>query len=139
MHHLQGLIGYDAIKNSFVTFGPAFGFKAIWFEETLVAFNTNGTTGRDKTLIQSAIPLIGFETKFNINKNLTLGITPYGFGWEKLAYFGGQSYLAIDFNREWGMRLGFDADYLSRSLERSSKFSADAGMLAAYIQAVYGW
>lgn len=140
LHALTVLFRYDALRTDKFILGPLFGLKAAFVEENIRFINaTTGAVTTNRTNLEEATPLVGFEAKYQFNRNLYLGIAPVGFAFDNYVYVGGQGYVGVDFNKSFGLRLGVDTDYLSAARDSSSHYAITGTLLAAYLQGIYGF
>lgn len=137
---LTALMKYDLIRLENFIFRPIAGAKAVFLEQNTTINDI--TTGREinvQTEITEGTPLIGFEWKYNIDKNWYLGSMGYGFIFDKWAYLGGQAFVGYEFDQNWGIRLGGDADWVSITRHTGTKFSTSSFLTAVFIQGIYGF
>jgi hypothetical protein len=137
---LNAFLRYDVYKDKYWLIQPMMGAKMVILDETLLIHNiaTGATTINNQNILQ-AMPMLGFDARCNVRKDTYLGWAPYAFAWENFVYTGGQVYAGYDFSKSWALRLGLDYDLISLSRDQGSQYSTTSSMLAAFVQAVYGW
>ena len=140
INSFSGMTWYEGYKTENFVLGPSVGFKAIFYDETITIFNA-GTrlTSVDNTEVDEVTPLVGAEMRLQVNPNVYVGMSPYGFALDKYYYLGGNGYIGFDFDKEWGLRFGLDVDHLVVEFTEASKYSASSTLLAAFVQGVYGF
>ena len=137
----SGHFRYDIIKTNSITFAPLVGFKAAFIEEnvTINSATPGIATVRDNTIVNEVTPIVGFDARYQFNRHFYFGIVPVGFVLDKYSYVGGQGFLHYDFNKDFGLRLGLDIDYVSTLRDKDSHFSTSTTLGTAFLQGVYGF
>jgi len=151
LHQIDLVIGYDIYKDKTFKIMPFVGGKVL-----VASVEGTGTT---MTLANPSKPavlgsyvgvpysrsdtswtatwLAGFDAKINISRDWYVGITPAASALDKWWGVQGQLYTGYDFNKNWGVRAGFDALYGKYSAINNQK--AELGLGAVYVQAVWGF
>jgi hypothetical protein len=140
-------LAYDLIKNNYYRLQPFIGGKALVFDG--VTATISGTTidpaglSRQETVsisedLSHATFFVGLDQRFYFSRSWYFGAELGGFTLEDYGFIAGDAYTGYDFNKNFGVRLGYDANYVT--YENSSGTTQVNGLLgAAYIQAVVGY
>jgi hypothetical protein len=142
IYTFEGRIGYDVIKTKNWKIMPYIAGKGGVVDGT-VSVTNDGTGGNGRTLTYSdnqmyALPLGGLDVRFYPIRQFYVGADMGASGWDNFFYLTGQAYTGYDFTKNFGVRAGYDANFVHyENGNRSTK--ADPLLGAAYIQAVVGF
>ncbi|MDD2708998.1 MAG: hypothetical protein PHV34_13510 [Verrucomicrobiae bacterium] len=141
---LQFLAGYDVFKDLHWTVSPLVGFKEAILDVEVRVRDPAPPTDKPSDYYRKydflqGTPMLGCEVKYDFNAHFYTGISPVAFAWANYVYAGGQWFLGCNFDRHWGLRLGFDVDYLSITEDSQRVFSGTGLLTGAYLQGVYGF
>jgi hypothetical protein len=142
IYTFEGRIGYDIVKTKNWTIMPYIAGKGGVADGTVsVTDNGPGGSGRVLTYTDNqayALPLGGLDVRFYATPKFYVGADIGASGWENYFYLTGQAYTGYDFTKNFGVRVGYDANFVHYENDnRSTK--ADPLLGAAYVQAVIGF
>ncbi len=80
----------------------------------------------------------GVDGRAYISRDWYVGIDPGAGGWNNWYVITGDAYTGYDFSKNWGVRLGYDANFVHSSNDVNS-YNVDALLGAAYVQVVWGF
>lgn len=134
---LRLIVAYDAFKAGAFSLSPLAGAKGIQIDEltTIRGPVMGSTTIYHRDRVEEITPLVGFDSKVQLTRALAIGIAPVGFAYETYTYVGGQAYLDWQAHRNFGVRLGVDADHVDYP-GRENGFSTSTTITALFLQLV---
>lgn len=142
IYSFEGTLGYDLFKNDSVRIKPYVGGKAYLIDGNVTLSNNGpGGTGLSRTSNSSRAEgtyLLGLDSRFYATQDWYLGGDIGGSAWSEYYNLTGDAYTGYDFNKNWGMRLGYAYDYIDYE-NKNKSFKAEPLLGAVYIQVVYGF
>jgi hypothetical protein len=147
VYTFEGKIGYDLIKNNTYRLQPFIGGKGIVVDNGRVT--GSGTiidpAGVARSGTRTASESTGYGTfvggldqRLFLTRSWYVGAEVAGFGLDNWAYVAGDGYTGYDFTRNFGVRVGYDANYVNYE-NSNRKTEVDVLLGAAYVQAVVGF
>lgn len=148
IYTFKGVIGYDVIKNRTYRLRPYVGGKAGLVDGTASwsgnVANSAGVNLGPRTKSTSldnvyyGTWLIGVDQRVYVSRDWYLGANLGASTLANWYLLSGNAYTGYDFNKNWGVRLGYACEYVN--WENSSKAGRAEPLLgAAYVQAVWGF
>jgi hypothetical protein len=138
----EGTIGYDVIKNNTWRIKPYIGGKGAYADGSVnVTGATTTSPSRSRTAnIDEAygFALGGLDTRAYISRKWYVGGDIGASGWENWYVLTGDAYTGYDFNKTWGVRVGYAYDYFNGENDRRTD-KQDLVLGAAYVQVVWGF
>lgn len=153
LYTAYGKFGYDAIKTNWYRLRPYVGGKAMGVNGLVTGSGNTLNAGtartnklnvgtRDyKSSYVNGSYLIGADQRFYItpvSSKWYAGVDANGSVWNDYYYLGGGIYSGFDFSKAWGVRIGYDANYVNYK-NNSGATSGTPLLGAAYIQIVAGF
>ena len=149
IYTFEGKVGYDVYKSNTYRVQPYVGGKGVLIANAHIdgsgsaIASPNGNT-RSGTRVHNhkdvayGTFLGGVDQRVYISRDWYTGIDVGGFGLDRWGYITGDAYMGYDFTKNFGLRAGYDANYLM--YENSNKSTKTDPLLgAAYVQAVWGF
>ncbi len=144
----EGKIGFDVIKNRTYRLQPYVGGKGLSIDGKIsiagdavtAAPNSKTVTGSRESTYKQDYGLFfgGIDQRLYVSRDWYLGGDFGASGLDNWYYFTGDAYTGYDFNKTWGVRVGYAYDYLS--MENTNKSVKVEPLLGAvYVQVVYGF
>jgi hypothetical protein len=147
---LEGKIGYDLIKTNTYRLQPYIGGKGAWIDADVTGTGTvTATGGAGATLTRTGTRVTslddgygtfigGIDQRLYISRSWYVGADVAGFGMDQWGYVTGDAYTGYDFSKTWGVRAGWDANWMTYENSNAST-QIDALLHAVYVQAVWGF
>jgi hypothetical protein len=142
VYTFEGRIGYDIVKTKQWKVMPYIAGKGGVVDGNVRVTN-NGPGGNGRVLNYTdnqayALPVGGVDARFYVVPKLYMGVDVGASGWENVFYLTGQVYTGYDFTKNFGVRVGYDANFVHYENDNGST-QADPLLGAAYVQAVVGF
>ena len=140
-------LGYDVIKNNTWRVMPYIGGKGAYVDGRATAtgtvLNAAGASLGTRTLtiddeVGYGTFFGGVDTRAYISRDWYVGGDIGAFGLDNWTYLTGDAYTGYDFNQTWGVRLGYDFNYVDYE-NSNNTVKADPLLGAVYVQAVWGY
>jgi len=139
---LEGTVAYDLIKRDGYRLRPYVGGKGYLIDGRQTVTNDGaGGSGVSRTSNSSAgagTYLVGIDQRYNFTDEFYIGGDIGGSAMESYYLLSGDAYMGYDFNKEWGLRLGYAYDYVDYQ-NKADTTSAQPLVGAFYVQSVWGF